>query len=186
MRFLYRRRIFSFLSASGRSSVGIRFSGNLSMKKIAPLCRSASTFSGRITAPPPREITLPLYADTSLITAVSRSRKYVSPFSLKIVGICPSRSTIRRSVSISSRSSCFATIFPTVDLPEAGIPLNTIFLLSKYISSLILLVSLITSNSCPRNFSAASTACATSIYKPPAASIPRFCADKTNRVCRGL
>ena len=74
----------------------------------------------------------------------------------------PAYFTISASRSVKGRQSFSARSFPTVDFPDAGIPERTIFSLEARISAKMRSVT-VGSMLSSMNFSAAATACATSI-----------------------
>ena len=155
------------------------------MKNNLPFLLRQFIFSSLKIAPPPVEIMRKPFDETSRITSVSKSLKYFSPLVLMSSLILhPQRFSISASVSTNSKPSILIS-FPTVLLPLPGIPVSTIFSFEARISlntlsavSFEILVS--------RNFSTATTACITSIYKPHSALMPCFFASITRFVVSGL
>jgi len=182
-------RSASALEESGRLPPTASASTGRSMNSTTPFWRRARTFSVRFTAPPPQESTSPFSLPKRAICAASFARKPSSPSAAKISGMLrPSALTISSSRSTSGLPSCFASRRPRVDLPQEGIPTRAMFSVSRRSAAVMRRTSPgASSNLRPRKYSAAYTACATSISSPPTATgTPASSARRMSSVLLGL
>src|SRR6516162_11707499 len=87
---------------------------------------SASHTPGRVTAPPPSEMTPSWSANAARTTSSSMRRNSCSPSVAKMSAMLrPVRSSIATSVSSKPTPSAFESRRPMVDLPEPGKPTST-------------------------------------------------------------
>ena len=122
-------------------------------------------------------------------SAVSRARKPSSPSAEKISGMLrPSVFMISSSRSTKVRPRLFASSLPRVVLPQEGIPIRAMFSISRRSAAVMRRISTgASSNLRSRKYSAAYTACATSISRPPTATgTPASSARRMSSVLSGL
>lgn len=83
-------------------------------------------FSSRVTVPPPQAMTSPLSAASAAQTSISYARKAASPrVWIHSAADKPLRCAISASRSQKRRPHSAASSFPTVVLPQPGIPMRT-------------------------------------------------------------
>ena len=100
--------------------------------------------------------------------------------------LCPVRCSISASRSTNRLPSRLASAAPTVDLPQPGIPMMETFASSCRRRRLTAGMRAAVSSCLPVKCSAANTAWATSISKPPAAVTPQSSARSSSSVRKGL
>src|SRR3954469_22478818 len=133
----YKTRLRSYSSRSAITGSRPASSGRVSTRRnrratasgdalrymIRPAGRKSSTDLCWVIQPPPGDRIIPLVPLSSSVSANSRSRKWSSPFSLKISRTSrPARRSISRSKSRNRRPSCRAAALPTVVFPTPGNP----------------------------------------------------------------
>ena len=166
-----------------------RSSSGRSIKSTIPLAWSARRFAGSLTTPPPQEMTCRFSLAKRAVCAASSFRKPASPSAAKMSGMLrPSALTISSSRSTNRLPSRSARARPRVDLPEEGIPMRAMFSCSRRSSLVTRAISApASSNLRSRKNSAAYTACATSISRPPTATgTPSSSARRMSSVLSGL
>ena len=139
--------------------------------------------------PPPQESSCRPSLAKRAVWADSFARKPSSPSAAKMSGMLrPSALTISSSRSMNFLPSFSANARPTVDFPLEGIPMRATLSISRRSAAVMRPISpAASSNFRLRKYSAAYTACATSISRPPTATgVPASSARRMSSVLSGL